>query len=316
MNNKVLATATVVVLSSFISSAWAARPEGEPTCSFVGGAFYKSNNTLYLESVNDENAKVEVDNVAANCINNSVSGNFKIIVERSTALAANSTITLPANYQSANECVDLYEPISYNKDENGMWITAEKHDIENGAAHRPMLMITNTDKDECKGIKEIEFTATGVSVSTQTSVELALRSDVSNQGDWLMRGSYSFIRWNKDDAELGSVYGYAAKTKDKVEAGQFTKVGTGAFVPPLRAYLVYKGDKALQKSTESVASALPETINVKLIDKGNGTTRLARWNMATGEIVKVNGWFDLKGRKLNSKPQNKGMFIGNTKVQK
>jgi hypothetical protein len=271
---------------------------------------------MYLESINDENAKVEVDNVAANCINNSVSGNFKVIVERSTALAANSTITLPANYQSANECVDLYEPISYNKDENGMWITAEKHDIENGAAHRPMLMITNTDKDECKGIKEIEFTATGVSVSTQTSVELALRSDVSNQGDWLMRGSYSFIRWDKDDAELGSVYGYAAKTKDKVEAGQFTKVGSGAFVPPLRAYLVYKGDKALQKSTESVASALPETINVKLIDKGNGTTRLARWNMATGEIVKVNGWFDLKGRKLNSKPQNKGMFIGNTKVQK
>ena len=316
MNNKVLATTTVVVLSSLISSAWAARPEGDPTCSFVGGAFYKSNNTLYLESVNDENAKVEVDNDAANCINNSVSGNFKIIVERSTALAANSTITLPANYQSANECVDLYEPISYNKDENGMWITAEKHDIENGAAHRPMLMITNTDKDECKGIKEIEFTATGVSVSTQTSVELALRSDVSNQGDWLMRGSYSFIRWDKDDAELGSVYGYAAKTKGKVEAGQFTKVGTGAFVPPLRAYLVYKGDKALQKSTDSAASVLPETIDVKLIDKGNGTTRLARWNMATGEIVKVNGWYDLKGRKLGSKPQNKGMFIGNTKVQK
>ena len=316
MNNKVLATATVVVLSSFISSAWAARPEGEPTCSFVGGAFYKSNNTMYLESINDENAKVEVDNVAANCINNSVSGNFKIIVERSTALAANSTITLPANYQSANECVDLYEPISYNKDENGMWITAEKHDIADGTAHRPMLMITDISKDECKGIKEIEFTATGVTASTQTSVELTLKSEVSNQGDWLMRGSYSFIRWNKDDAELGSVYGYAAKTKDKVEAGQFTKVGTGAFVPPLRAYLVYKGDKALQKSTESVASALPETINVKLIDKGNGTTRLARWNMATGEIVKVNGWYDLKGRKLGSKPQNKGMFIGNTKVQK
>ena len=58
MNNKVLAT-TIVVMSSLISSAWAARPEGDPTCSFVGGAFYKSNNTLYLESINDENAKVE-----------------------------------------------------------------------------------------------------------------------------------------------------------------------------------------------------------------------------------------------------------------
>ena len=204
MNNKVLAT-TIVVMSSLISSAWAERPEGEPTCSFVGGAFYKSNNTLYLESINDENAKVEVDNNAANCINNNANGKFKVIVERSTALAANSTITLPVNYQSANECVDLYEPLSYNKDENGMWITAEKHDIADGTAHRPMLMITDISKDECKGIKEIEFTATGVTASTQTSVELTSKSEVSNQGDWLMRGSYSFIRWNKDDAELGSV---------------------------------------------------------------------------------------------------------------
>ena len=315
MNNKVLAT-TIVVMSSLISSAWAARPEGDPTCSFVGGAFYKSNNTLYLESINDENAKVEVDNNAANCINNNKNGNFKIIVERSTALAANSTITLPADYQSANECIDLYEPVSYGKDENGMWVTAEKHDIDNGAAHRPMLMITDTDKEECQGIKEIEFTATGVTASTQTSVELTLRSEVSNQGDWLMRGSYSFIRWDKDHADLGKVYGYAAKTKGKVEAGQFTKVGAGAFVPPLRAYLLYQGDKALEKSVESTEVELPETIGVKLIDKNNGTTRLAKWNMATGEIVKVNGWFDLKGRKLNSKPQNKGMFIGNTKVQK
>ena len=315
MNNKVLAT-TIVVMSSLISSAWAARPEGDPTCSFVGGAFYKSNNTLYLESINDENAKVEVDNNAANCINNNKNGNFKIIVERSTALAANSTITLPADYQSANECIDLYEPLSYGKDENGMWVTAEKHDIDNGAAHRPMLMITDTDKEECQGIKEIEFTATGVTASTQTSVELTLRSEVSNQGDWLMRGSYSFIRWDKDHADLGKVYGYAAKTKGKVEAGQFTKVGAGAFVPPLRAYLIYQGDKALEKSVESTEVELPETIGVKLIDKNNGTTRLAKWNMATGEIVKVNGWFDLKGRKLNSKPQNKGMFIGNTKVQK
>ena len=315
MNNKVLAT-TIVVMSSLISSAWAARPEGEPTCSFVGGAFYKSNNTMYLESINDENAKVEVDNVAANCINNHKNGNFKIIVERSTALAANSTITLPADYQSANECVDLYEPVSYGKDENGMWVTAEKHDIDNGAAHRPMLMITDTDKEECQGIKEIEFTATGVTASTQTAVELTLKSEVSNQGDWLMRGSYSFIRWDKDHADLGKVYGYAAKNKGEVKAGLFTKVGAGAFVPPLRAYLLYQGDKALQKSTDSVASVLPETIDVKLIDKESGTTHLARWNMATGEIVKVNGWYDLKGRKLGSKPQNKGMFIGNTKVQK
>ena len=84
----------------------------------------------------------------------------------------------------------------------------------------------------------------------------------------------------------------------------------------MRAYLKYIGKNSLAKSVESIAPELPETIDVTLIDEVEGTTRTARWNMATGEIVKVNGWYDLKGRKLNSKPQNKGMFIGNTKVQK
>ena len=82
----------------------------------------------------------------------------------------------------------------------------------------------------------------------------------------------------------------------------------------MRAYLKYIGQAPLAKSVESIVE-LPETIDVTLVEE-EGTTHTARWNMATGKIVKVNGWVDLKGRKLNSKPQNKGMFIGNTKVQK
>ena len=53
-----------------------------------------------------------------------------------------------------------------------------------------------------------------------------------------------------------------------------------------------------------------------LIDGDNGTTRMARWNMLTGEITKVNGWYDLNGRKLNGKPENKGMFVGTKAIQK
>ena len=82
----------------------------------------------------------------------------------------------------------------------------------------------------------------------------------------------------------------------------------------MRAYLKYRGQTPLAKSVESIVE-LPETIDVTLVEE-DGTTRLARWNTVTGEMVKVNGWYDLKGRKLNSKPQNKGMFIGNTNIQK
>ena len=45
-------------------------------------------------------------------------------------------------------------------------------------------------------------------------------------------------------------------------------------------------------------------------------TGIVRMNTATGEITKVNGWYDLKGRKLNKKPENKGMFVGTKAIQK
>ena len=316
MNKKVLTAATVAVLSCLVSTVWAERPNEDATCKFPGGAYYKSNNTMYLESINDENARLEISNETVNCVKENTSGEFNLVVERSTKLAANSTIILPANFKSKNSCIELYEPVEFSNNDEGNWSVTAKHLKDNGDANKTMLMITNIKNEECQDIKEIEFTANNLQSTEHAVLYHWLYNPKSSTNDWSFEGTYNFIRWEKDDAELGIVYGYAAKEKGKVAAGHFVHLGSGAFVPPMRAYLKYIGKAPLAKSVESIAPELPETIDVTLIEEEEGTTRTARWNMATGEIVKVNGWYDLKGRKLNSKPQNKGMFIGNTKVQK
>ena len=320
MNKNVLTAATVAVLSCFVSTAWAERPDVEkPVCTFQGGAYYESNNTMYLESINDENARVEILDADKNCLDEHIKGEFNLVVERSTKLAANSTIVLPMNYSPKSSCIKLYDPYAFTTNDEGVWNVFASNAANNGVAHRALLMITDTGRDECQDIKEIEFTASSlqlVNEHTHAQLERQLHNPKTNSEDWALEGTYNFIRWEKDDAELGIVYGYAAKEKGKVAAGHFVHLGSGAFVPPMRAYLKYIGKAPLAKSVESIAPELPETIDVTLVDEEEGTTRTARWNMATGEIVKVNGWYDLKGRKLNSKPQNKGMFIGNTKVQK
>ena len=318
MNGKVLTAATVAALSCLVSTVWAERPSEKASCEFPGGAYYKSNNTLYLESANDENARVEISDATKNCIDEFTNkGEFNLVIERSTKLATNSTIVLPMNYSPKSSCIELYDPNAFTTNDEGVWNVFASNAAGNGVALRALLMFTDTQRKECQDIKEIEFTASSlqlVNEHTQAQLERELHNPKSGANDWALEGSYNFIRWDKDHADLGKVYGYAAKDKNKVQAGHFTKVGAGAYIPPMRAYLKYRGQTPLAKSVESIVE-LPETIDVTLVEE-DGTTRLARWNTVTGEMVKVNGWFDLKGRKLNSKPQNKGMFIGNTNIQK
>ena len=316
MNGKVLTAATVAALSCLVSTVWAERPSEKASCEFPGGAYYESNNTLYLESVNDENARVEISEKTKNCVNGYVgNGEFNLVVERNTKLSANSTIVLPMNYSPKSSCIELYEPNQFSTDDNGNWGVTAKNLKGQGDVNKATLMITHTDRDECKNITDIEFTAKNLTkFGDDTDLAVWLYNDKTQNCDWIFQGTYKYIRWDKDHADLGKVYGYAAKDKYKVEAGHFTKVGAGAYIPPMRAYLKYRGQTPLAKSVESIVE-LPETIDVTLVEE-DGTTRLARWNTVTGEMVKVNGWYDLKGRKLGHKPQNKGMFIGNTNIQK
>ena len=43
------------------------------------------------------------------------------------------------------------------------------------------------------------------------------------------------------------------------------------------------------------------------------TTPIARLNTRTGDVRMMEGWYDMKGRKLNGKPTTKGTYYNNGK---
>ena len=244
---------------------------------------------------------------------------YNVVVERNTKLAANSTIVLPLDYSLKSDCSQLYEPVQMGKDKDGKWNFTAKNSKGTGNAKKPMLLITDTEKEGCGDLKEITFTSQSDLDDTPKQhliTDVQIYNNVTGTSDWDLVGTYSYVQWEEYHPDLGAIYGYAAKDKGAVKAGQFVKVGSGASVAPLRAYLKYIGDTKSLAKKSAANIELPESIDVLLIDGDNGTTRMARWNMATGEITKVNGWYDLNGRKLNGKPENKGMFVGKKTIQK
>ena len=321
MNNSITSILCAALVLGAVSVSWAERPTGTPDCEFDGGVFYKSNNTLYLESFNKDSATVNITSYAKECVSSNAKKPYNVIVERNTKLAANSTIVLPLDYSLKSECIQLYEPVQMGKDKDGKWSFTAKNSMKTGNAKKPMLMITDTEKEGCSDIKEIAFTSDKDLDDTPKQhlvTNVWIYNNVSGKSDWSLEGTYSYVQWEEYHPDLGVIYGYAAKDKGAVKAGQFVKVGSGASVAPLRAYLKYIGTdkKSLAKSAAPANIELPESIEVRLIDGDGELTGIAKWNMATGEITKVNLWFDLKGRKMNAKPENKGMFVGTKAIQK
>ena len=300
----------MILISSLVSFASA------QVCDFPGGRLVKDAKFLDLNSYSDDDtAKVYISDATVKCAGD-ISG-YDIYVNRNTALASHSTIVLPVTFTlEKNDCFKLYDIYNFTTDKDGKWY-AEAHVVSDVSANRPVLLMNDTENKKCQNIYTLEFKAKGQLTASQHAVtSVWLFNQKTGGNDWSFEGVYNFTRWEAGDADLGKVYGYAAKDKGKVTSGQFVKVGSGAFVPPLRAYLKYIGKGSLAKSANESSVELPKSIDVLLIDSDNGTTGIVRWNMATGEITKVNHWFDLKGRKFNGKPENKGMFVGKKTIQK
>lgn len=141
-------------------------------------------------------------------------------------------------------------------------------------------------------------------------------------GDWVFRGALERREWYDGDGEVGKVYGYAAGNATGVSAGDFVKFTNGAWIRPMRAYLINEPldrsfARGLNKNVKvSVADEdLPETIEVEVIyereDGTEETTVIGHFNTRTGEFIlnRPARTFDLKGRNVNGTPKAKGMYI-------
>jgi hypothetical protein len=57
---------------------------------------------------------------------------------------------------------------------------------------------------------------------------------------------------------------------------------------------------------------LPDELDIEVENENGVVVQTGRLNTVTGE-VRMDRWFDLKGRKLNSKPTVKGTYYKNGK---
>ena len=150
-----------------------------------------------------------------------------------------------------------------------------------------------------------------------------------DEWEWEFRGTWKYKKWNAGDKELGYAYGFAASPSDEsnIKVGDFVKVGEGAWISPMRAYLVsnnipvqgIRANGAYVMRPSIVQEELPELMSVIIGGDEDSseeqTTVIGHFNTRTGEF-KMNRsagarTFDLKGRYVGDKANKaRGAYYG------
>ena len=210
----------------------------------------------------------------------------------------------------------LWAEDGYIKDKNGKGVSY-RH--TNMSANTPYMLLMN----------EPTFTINAAAYPL-TLVKTGLAEKTLD--GWTFRGTWKYKEWGASgsDPETGFAYGFAAATagsgNDLINVGDFVKVGAGAWIRPMRAYLV-RNDKMAQlarangayvKRPSVVQEELPEIMSI-VIDSEDGneehTTVIGQFNTRTGEF-KMNPdatkrTFDVKGRNVDNKANKaRGAYYG------
>ena len=164
---------------------------------------------------------------------------------------------------------------------------------------------------------QMTFDLNGGTVTLNTTTTGDAGSTASN---WKFRGTYQRVQWNgtaSDPSDLSKTYGFA-KGNATIAAGQFVHFAAGAWLKPMRCYLVYNGSteggtfQNARSMTRGAGSTeeLPQTITVVLLSSSGETTAIGTLDTKTGDIT-LDGWYTMDGRKLEGKPTKKGLYINN-----
>ena len=153
------------------------------------------------------------------------------------------------------------------------------------------------------------------------AIPASIEAGETTSGDWTFKGTYSTIEWTSAPTE--PTYGFSAQDANAgITQGQFVKVGSYVRIKPMRAYLQYNGSDSQFTNARSLTRAaattsddtLPETIGVRLISANGEVTAIGTLYTRTGEVsFDSEAWYTLDGKRLNAKPNTKGIYVNNGK---
>ena len=218
-----------------------------------------------------------------------------------------STICLPFAMTSISGG-KVYEFVDVTYDAQEGWVATmvdatpgPGNEVTSTNANTPYLFMPDSDD-------EVTFSGTASASVTEGT---------TNSGDWTFHGTYSYLDYG-DDPFSGTVFGFAAtsgKATDgvtDVEAGQFVKAASGAFISPFRAFLTYAGsDAALHApSRDGAVASAPDRIKVRLLGTGGDVTAVGTIYVESGDIT-IEKWFDMNGRSVDGMPTQPGIYLNN-----
>ena len=160
----------------------------------------------------------------------------------------------------------------------------------------------------------------GVVTLQTTTANDGVYGGATTDAAWNFHGTYKGKSW----AVASNDYGFAAQSGTEaggaatVEAGQFVRFTTGAFIKPMRCYLSYVGTEAPAPAPGLTRAAatddLPQSITVRLVSRSGETTAIGEIDTKTGELsFDSEAWYTLDGVRLSGKPSKKGLYINNGK---
>ncbi|MBR0258682.1 MAG: hypothetical protein IJQ49_00245, partial [Prevotella sp.] len=247
-------------------------------------------------------------------------GNIKSVTyNRPFNTAQAATVILPFNYicnDSEGGKFYGFQKVEYDEDAHKWVCTMEEPSTGSLTANTPYLFMPS------------ETTMTFPNIVSMTGGVVTLQPTTANDGDyefattdeaWKFHGSYKGKSW----AVASNDYGFAAQSGIEaggaatVDAGQFVRFTTNAFIKPMRCYLSYVGTSAPAPArglTRSAAATddLPQSITVRLVSRNGETTAIGEIDTKTGELsFDSEAWYTLDGVRLSSKPSRKGIYINN-----
>ena len=154
-------------------------------------------------------------------------------------------------------------------------------------------------------------------VATAANAGYTSKAEGTAGAYWTFQGVYYNVAWNDGNANLGSVYGFAAQNYDggsyTVNPGDFVKAMAGASIAPFRAFLKFTPVSGAPRRG-AAEEALPSRMTVRLVNADGDVTAIGTIDTKTGEIrFDSEAWYTLDGRRLNGKPAQKGVYINNGK---
>lgn len=279
------------------------------------------SNTAQINTNSSETVEIPSD----------VSVNHVEFVRKFT-VGKNSTIMLPFSIDTTKISGGSFKEFAYV--DESVPKAVFYNDVAGGViqANTPYIFVPTSDT-------LIINIADGDSVILNTN-NIAVPVSVKDGGKWQFRGVYSRIDWPSGNKQA---WGFVANSDpDPEKVGKFKRAGVGVYIKPLRGYL-YNTQAEEQSSVQQSARRLlakaayastqtssigndagSNSMEVDFIEREvevvvedeveiEETTFINKVNAVSGEIKAINGWFDMRGRKLNAKPTTKGIYYFNGK---